>query len=95
MGIAAWIGYVTGIDEQGDAIDVRDPLAETLRARARPLADDAPAMARALLGIESVFGPDLPSQHTFVDAVTTALSRIIMQGARSALPTVAQESHDG
>jgi fructuronate reductase len=27
LAIAAWIKYLTGIDENGDTIDVRDPLA--------------------------------------------------------------------
>ena len=35
LGIAAWMRYVTGTDEQGQAIEVRDPLAEVLRDRAR------------------------------------------------------------
>lgn len=31
LGIAAWIQYVAGTDEQGNAIDVSDPLADQLR----------------------------------------------------------------
>ena len=31
LGVAAWMRYVTGIDEQGREIDVRDPLATRLR----------------------------------------------------------------
>ncbi len=32
LGVAAWMRYVTGIDEKGNPIDVRDPLAAELRA---------------------------------------------------------------
>ena len=32
MGVAGWMRYVTGIDEQGKPIDVRDPLSARLRA---------------------------------------------------------------
>ena len=36
LGVAAWMRYVTGIDEKGEAIDVRDPLAaKTPRDRRR------------------------------------------------------------
>ena len=31
LGIAAWVRYVSGTDEQGESIDVRDPLARELR----------------------------------------------------------------
>ena len=40
LGVAAWMRYVTGIDEKGGAIEVRDPLAERLRK----IADGAGAM---------------------------------------------------
>ena len=32
MGVAGWMRYVTGIDEHGKPIDVRDPLSARLRA---------------------------------------------------------------
>ena len=34
LGVAGWMRYVTGVDENGGAIDVRDPLAERLRGLA-------------------------------------------------------------
>jgi fructuronate reductase len=35
LGVAAWMRYVTAIDETGAPIDLRDPLAAELRARRR------------------------------------------------------------
>ena len=43
LGVAGWMRYVTGIDEKGDAIDVRDPLAARLRAIADAAGPDAEA----------------------------------------------------
>jgi mannitol-1-phosphate/altronate dehydrogenase len=32
LGVAGWIRYVSGTDERGNAIDVRDPLSDKIRA---------------------------------------------------------------
>ena len=86
LGIAAWMRYVTGADEQGNPIDVRDPLADQLRDRARQAGDgDAAALAASLLQLEAVFGTDLPATDTFVGPVTAALSSLLSGGAKAAL----------
>ena len=59
LGVAAWMRYVTGIDEQGRPIDVRDPFAERLRALADAAGPVASRLAPALLGVREVFGEDL------------------------------------
>ena len=33
LGVAGWIRYVSGTDEQGNTIDVRDPLSDKIRAK--------------------------------------------------------------
>ena len=43
LGVAAWMRYVTGIDEKGAPIDVRDPMA----ARLRKIADKAARIGRS------------------------------------------------
>ena len=52
LGVAAWMRYVTGIDEKGKAIDVRDPLAARLRDIADAAGPDAKRLAPALLAVE-------------------------------------------
>ena len=61
LGVAAWMRYVGGVDEHGQPIDVRDPLADRLKS----LPDGT-----SLLGVREVFGDDLPNNPTFVAAVT-------------------------
>ena len=85
LGIAAWMRYVTGVDENGKTIDVRDPLSGELRKRAENAGLSANRLAPALLEIESIFGKDLPLNPTFVTAVTRALDQLINHGARSTL----------
>ena len=45
LGVAAWMRYVGGVDEQGQPIDVRDPLADRLKSAAGCQA--SPARRRA------------------------------------------------
>jgi len=85
LGIAAWMRYVTGIDEQGNAIDVRDPLADELRALADAADGEIEEYAAALLRRDDVFGTDLPSEPRFADAVTLALQSLHANGAKRAV----------
>ncbi|HEV2560377.1 MAG TPA: mannitol dehydrogenase family protein [Microvirga sp.] len=81
LGVAAWMRYVTGIDERGRAIDVRDPLRDSLRALADAAGPDPDALARALLGVREVFG-DLAGDPRLARPVTAALRRLMDAGAR-------------
>ena len=83
LGVAAWMRYVTGVDEKGQPIDVRDPLKDELRAHADAAGMDAARLAPALLSIEKIFGRDLPANTTFTTAVTAALDGLIRHGARA------------
>jgi fructuronate reductase len=83
LGVAGWMRYVTGIDEQGQPIDVRDPLAAELRKRADQAGLNAEQLAPALLGVEAIFGKDLPTHPDFVSAVTKALDHLIRHGAKA------------
>lgn len=85
LGIAAWMRYVTGIDEKGGSIDVRDPLRDELRRRADAAGLDAARLAPALLGMKQIFGGDLSQDARFISAVTGSLDRLIRLGARRTL----------
>ena len=85
MGVAAWMRYVTGIDEKQNPIDVRDPLRDELRKRADAAGLNAARLAPALLDMEQIFGKDLPTHEIFVKAVTSSLDSLINQGARKTL----------
>ena len=85
LGVAGWMRYVTAIDEKGQAIDVRDPLAGDLRALADAAGRDAERLVHAFLGVEKVFGQDLAADPRFVSAVTERLARLLAHGAKRAV----------
>lgn len=82
--IAAWIRYVGGLDERGQRIDVRDPLAEKMRNTLDAAGPEPTARVAAALGVEAVFGSDLGQDATFVEAVTRAYADLLRLGARGA-----------
>jgi fructuronate reductase len=89
LGVAAWMRYVTGVDEQGGAIDVKDPLAPRLRAIADGAGQDAAKLADGLLGVSEVFGSDLPANEAFRAAVVGHLASLFDRGAAATVASVA------
>ncbi|MCI2291061.1 fructuronate reductase [Enterobacter sp. I4] len=83
LGVAGWMRYVSGTDDQGNAIDVRDPLSEKFRAIAEASSDAE--RVNALLTLKEIFGDDLPQNPVFVDAIAGAYRRIARLGARQAV----------
>lgn len=88
LGVAAWMRYVTGIDEQGNAIEVKDPLAVRLRAIADASGKDAAKLVDGLLGVSEVFGTRLPSLPGFCEQVTSHLSSLLEKGACATVEAV-------
>ncbi|WP_404546307.1 MULTISPECIES: mannitol dehydrogenase family protein [unclassified Bradyrhizobium] len=86
LAVAAWMRYVSGVDEQGRPIDVRDPFAAEFAALAREAGPVAERLAPALLGVAKVFGP-LGAEPRLREAVTAALGRLYADGARRAVAT--------
>jgi fructuronate reductase len=84
IGVAGWMRYVTGIDEHGKPIDVRDPLSARLRAIADQAGPDAARLAPALLEVREIFG-ELGEDPRFRTALTGTLARIIARGAKAAV----------
>lgn len=82
LGVAAWMRYVTGIDEKGAPIDVRDPMAARLRELTDRARDTAENLAGALFSVREIFGDDLPNDARFTAPVTAALTKLYAQGAR-------------
>jgi fructuronate reductase len=85
LGVAAWMRYVGGVDEKGASIDVRDPLAERLRALSEASAPDAKRVAASLLSVREVFGDDLGQDERFTAPVTAALELLLRVGAKEAV----------
>ncbi|EPJ9472935.1 fructuronate reductase [Pectobacterium brasiliense] len=84
LGIAAWLRYVKGADEKNSKIDVIDPLSSEIKLiSSNALNDDD--RVNQLLGINSIFGDDLPNNKYFLDTVKFAYKTLDELGARGAI----------
>ncbi|QMI05788.1 mannitol dehydrogenase family protein [Citrobacter sp. RHB25-C09] len=83
LGVAGWMRYVSGTDDAGKAIDVRDPLADKIRAAVASSSEEERVMA--LLSLQEIFATDLIEQPGFVQAVESAWQRIRQYGAHQAV----------
>lgn len=88
-GVAAWMRYACGTDEQGNGIDVRDPLAETFAQISSASDGTAADLVQRFLAIESIFGTDLPGNAIFKGAVTEQLRNLLDDGARATIAAMA------
>jgi len=77
LAVAAWMIYVSGTDEKGQDIDVRDPKADRLREAAR--SENA---VQSLLAMDDIFPAGLARTPAFSYAVQTAYSALKEQGAQ-------------
>ncbi|MFA0014197.1 fructuronate reductase [Vibrio lentus] len=78
--IAGWMRYVSGVDEQGNEIDVRDPMADTLRQICNQHGLNV-SVVPALLAVEAIFPADLGQDPKVIEAVTSAYQSLIEHGA--------------
>ena len=88
LGVAGWMRYVGGVDEQGNKIEVSDPLLPVIQAAVQG-SEEGESRVKALLAIQAIFGQDLPQNGQFVEQVTNAYLSLLSKGAKA---TVAQFS---
>ncbi|SIT13811.1 fructuronate reductase [Paracoccus saliphilus] len=80
LAVAAWMRYVSGRDEAGQPIEVKDPLAPRL---AELWQADPARTVRGFLALAEVFPPALRDDAGFADDLTAALSGLIEKGAKA------------
>jgi len=84
LAIAAWMKYVSGIDEKGQVIEVKDPLAADLKA-----ASEAADPVAAFLAMRQVFPADLAGNAEFKAALLAARDLLRANGAHEAVAVLA------
>jgi fructuronate reductase len=84
LAVAGWMRYVTGSDEKGQPIDVRDPLAGELADIAGKAGPVAEHLAPVLLDVRPIFG-EFGNDPRLRSAVTRALAQLYELGARHAV----------
>ncbi|MDM2974458.1 mannitol dehydrogenase family protein [Citrobacter sp. CK198] len=83
LGVAGWMRYVSGVNDAGATIDIRDPLSEKIRLLVESSSDAE--RVSALLSLQEVFGTDLVKNPLFVQAIEQAWRRIAQHGAHQAV----------
>ncbi len=81
LAVAGWMRYISGVDEKGNPIDVKDPLAADLRA-ASDSADSLDEKVAALLSIRKVFDEKLANDPAFKADLITAYLGLAEHGAK-------------
>lgn len=84
LGVAAWMRYACGVDEQGRVMEVSDPLVGEIN---RLLASrmEGESAVRALLKLEQVFGTDLPGNAYFVALLEQQFQLLQQYGAKACI----------
>lgn len=88
LAVAAWMRYVGGVDERGDPIEVKDPMASRLRALSDAGSTSRDKVAN-LLSVEEIFARGLADRMQ--DHVTAAYSTLVESGARSAVCALVEQ----
>jgi fructuronate reductase len=81
LGVAAWMRYVTGVDERGNKIDVRDPLAARLQRISKSAEGRTDRLVDGLLRVAEVFGEDVPRLEGFRAELLGHLTMLLRRGA--------------
>lgn len=82
---AAWMRYLRGSDESGQAYAMNDPMAAELQALALAHAGDAAATVQALGSLAVIWGEALAQDQRWLALVTGSLDAIQRLGVRGAL----------
>lgn len=87
MVVAGWMKYVSGRDESGQGIDVRDPMADTLRGVWQATETVEGRVAR-FLAMTGIFPPELAADPGFSAGVTSACKMLDCLGSRASVEAI-------
>ena len=83
--LAAWLRYLTGVSEAGEAYTVNDPQAEQLTPLARAYHPQHAPDIQPLLAATGIFSRELLSQNEFMEGLERWLASIHTQGMEASL----------
>ncbi|HEX5789352.1 MAG TPA: mannitol dehydrogenase family protein, partial [Woeseiaceae bacterium] len=92
LAVAAWMRYVTGVDDAGRKIEVSDPRAREFAAIAADCRGDAAAIVDRLLAVDAIFGDDLPYDTALRTLLTGHLRSLSERGARDTVAGLREDS---
>ncbi|WDR02286.1 mannitol dehydrogenase family protein [Devosia algicola] len=94
LGVAAWMRYVMGIDENGKSIEVKDPMSMRLMAIAAEAGQSPEALFDGLVALPEIFGSDLIDQQVFKSVVVGHLENLFEHGASQTVADLVVQTPD-
>ena len=88
LGVAGWMRYAMGVDENGEAIDVRDPMAARFSAIAAEAGRDPERLVDGFIGLREIFGTDLPADGAFRGLLVVLLRSLLENGSAATVARV-------
>jgi fructuronate reductase len=85
LAVAAWMRYVLGRDEAGEAIEVQDPLVATFNRISTSAPDDAEDLVMQFVGLQQIFGSDLALDKRFTSTLAGQFRLLVDKGAAGAV----------
>lgn len=84
LAVAAWMKYVSGVDENGHTIDVKDPIADELKKISNENSEQI-QLVKSFINVNSIFGEELPHDSEFIKTVAQAYQQLVTKGAKQAV----------
>lgn len=91
LAAAVWLRYGLGVDESGQAYEIRDPQADRLRALAADQRSHAQASVRALLSQTNWWGAELAQNSTWLERVSHWHRCLLDQGVDRTIEQLLRE----
>lgn len=85
LALAAWMRYVSGVDENGNPIEVSDPFADTFQALYQKHSDDIPAYVNAFFSLDKIFDLDLIKNTELVASTTGYLQEMFNRDIKTVI----------
>jgi fructuronate reductase len=83
--VAAWMRFVQGTADNGRSLPLNDPLAEVIRARLAAAPATPAGVVDALLGIDTIFAPELAGDDVVRALITEWLTELDRHGVETTL----------
>ncbi|MDP8170683.1 fructuronate reductase [Pasteurella skyensis] len=90
LGVAGWLRYVSGVDEQDEIIDVRDPMKDQTQQIYAKSGLNLTAIDE-LLKLDNIFPTQLVANKSFVEAVKQAYQSLLDLGAKQSVAIYLQK----
>lgn len=82
LGVAGWMRYVGGVDEQGNSIEISDPLLPVIQQAVQD-SKEGECRVQALLAIDAIFGNELPRVERFTNKIKETYLSLLADGAKA------------